>query len=120
MHKVKIEIADTPSKQAQGLMFRKSMEDDAGMLFSFKTPQRLKFWGLNTYMHLDIAFISSDKKIEKICHISPLSEKVVASDKDCNYALEVNAGYFAKNNIRTGDSIELGDDCVIFEKNKGN
>ena len=86
---LKVEIADTPSKTAKGLMFRKSLRDDSGMIFKFNRPQKLSFWGLNTYIPLDIAFVNSENKITNISHISPLSTKPVTSDKACIIAIEV-------------------------------
>lgn len=118
---LKVEIADTPSKTQKGLMFRKSLEDDNGMLFKFNYPQKLSFWGLNTYIPLDIAFVNSQGKIVNISHISPLSTKAVSSDKACVMAIEANYGYFQKNKIYKGDSIQfdkLSDDIgkVTFKK----
>jgi len=120
MNKIKLEIADTPSQHEQGLMYRKSMDNDSGMLFKFTSPRKLKFWGMNTYIPLDIAFINDDSVVEKICHIVPFSEKVVYSDSDCTKALEMNAGYFADNNIRVGDKIDLIDNenFAVFKKIK--
>ena len=72
MDKLYVKIADTPSKQAHGLMFVKKMENDHGMLFEFDRPQRLSFWGQNTFIPLDIAFCDSDGVIRKISHIRQL------------------------------------------------
>ena len=102
-----IEIADTPFKLANGLMFRKTLAEDSGMLFKFSNPNILKFWGFNTYIPLDIAFISEDNKIAKISYIKPLSTQTVSSDIDCIMAIEVNAGYFASHNIKVGDEIDI-------------
>ncbi len=102
-----IEIADTPYTLAQGLMFRKVLGEDNGMLFKFSNPNILKFWGLNTYIPLDIAFISEDNKIVKIDHIKAFSQQTVSSDIDCVMAIEANAGYFASHGIKTGDTIEV-------------
>ena len=120
INKITLEIAETPSQHEQGLMYRKSMDNDSGMLFKFTSPRKLKFWGMNTYLPLDIAFINDDNIIEKICHIVPFSEKVVYSDNDCTKALEMNAGYFADNNIRVGDEMSLVEDenFAVFKKIK--
>lgn len=106
---LRVEIADTPSSHARGLMFRKKLDDDAGMAFIFNKPQNLKFWGYNTYIPLDIAFISPDNTIIKIEHISPLSNKVVTSDDDCNMAIESNYNFFSKNKIRLGYKVDIVD-----------
>ena len=69
-HYLNVEMADSPSKHARGLMFRKKLDEDDGMLFKFKSPQNLKFWGLNTYIPLAIAFVSPEKEIVKILGIT--------------------------------------------------
>lgn len=105
-----VNVADTPHKLAQGLMFVKEMSDDTGMLFKFQRPQKLSFWGQNTYIPLDIAFVNSDGVIVDIKEIEPHSLKAVASDKECCMAIEANIDYFSKNNIRIGDKVEIKED----------
>lgn len=124
MIKLKVEIADTPSLQERGLMFRESLEDNSGMLFKFSTPTVLKFWGMNTYIPLDIAFISPENKIVKIDHIKPYCLSGVSSDMDCHLAIEANMDFFSKNNISIGDKVDIEKDndgfyVVSFQKNKG-
>ena len=105
---LRAEIADTPFSLERGLMFRRSLDDDSGMLFKFNSSKKLSFWGCNTYIPLDIAFITDEGVITKISHISPLSMEPVKSEKDCTMALEANYGYFNKNRIREGDKISIG------------
>lgn len=116
---LRVELAETPSMHERGLMFRKKIDDDSGMAFIFKNAQNLRFWGLNTYIPLDVAFVSPDRKIIKIEHISPLSTKTVCSEADCDMAIEANLGYFSDNKICIGDKITIADiDCekyIIFE-----
>ncbi|MFW6173097.1 MAG: DUF192 domain-containing protein [Elusimicrobiota bacterium] len=121
MNKIKVEIASTPRDHQKGLMFRKAMDYDSGMLFKFKHPQKLRFWGVNTFIPLDIAFVTPTNTIDKICHIVPMSKKIVSSDGYCDKAVEVNANYFVENNIRVGDSINIDYDeaFVTFKKNEG-
>ncbi len=106
-HYLNVDIADTPSQHARGLMFRKKLGEDDGMLFKFRSPQNLKFWGVNTYIPLAIAFVSPEKEIVKISYISPFSDKCVDSDIDCNMAIEANYDFFKKNNINIGSKIEV-------------
>jgi len=106
-HYLKVEIADTPYKHAEGLMFRKKLGEDDGMLFKFQKPQNLKFWGVNTYLPLAIAFVSPEKEIVKISYISPYSAKCVDSEIDCDTAIEANYDFFKKNNINIGSKIEV-------------
>jgi uncharacterized membrane protein (UPF0127 family) len=105
-----VEVADTPHKQAQGLMFVKNMPDNNGMLFVFNRQDVLSFWGENTFMPLDIAFADSDGIIQRIDKIAPMSRKAVSSLKPCKYAIEANDGYFDQNRINVGDKIKIEQD----------
>lgn len=120
---LKINIADTPSSQERGLMFVRELPHDHGMLFKFPDSKKLSFWGVNTYIPLDIAFVNSDNQIVDIQEIHPLSEKSVSCEKECPMAIEANIDYFKDNNISVGDEIELIDDimegsCIVFNKTK--
>jgi uncharacterized membrane protein (UPF0127 family) len=106
-HYLNVEMAESPSQHARGLMFRKKLGEDDGMLFKFRSPQNLKFWGVNTYIPLAIAFVSPEKEIVKISYISPCSTKSVDSEIDCNMAIEANYDFFKKNNINIGSKIEV-------------
>jgi uncharacterized protein len=121
---LQVEVADTPWKHQQGLQHRKSMDNNVGMMFNFRRPQNLSFWGLNTYIPLDIAFVSPENKIVKIDHISPLNMSPVYSDDDCIIAVEANYNFFADNKIKVGDSvdtlIEGYETYVIFGDNNEN
>ena len=105
-----VNVADTPHKQAQGLMFVKEMSDDNGMLFKFPNSQMLSFWGQNTYIPLDIAFVNSDGVIVDIKEIEPHSLKSVSSNKPCCMAIEANIDYFHNNKINIGDVVEIKED----------
>ena len=106
-HYLKVEIADTPYQHQKGLMYRNKLGEDDGMLFKFKRPQNLKFWGLNTYIPLAIAFVSPEKEIVKISYISPCSADCVDSEIDCDMAIEANYNFFHKNKINIGNKIEV-------------
>jgi hypothetical protein len=109
-HYLNVEIASSPSQHAMGLMFRNKLGMDDGMLFKFKNPQNLKFWGVNTYIPLSIAFVSADNIIEKISYISPHNSSAVTSGIDCDRAIEANYDFFTKNNVSVGDRIEVVND----------
>jgi uncharacterized membrane protein (UPF0127 family) len=115
---LRIEVADTPFKRQKGLMFRSKLEEDEGMMFEFNNPQNLKFWGLNTFIPLSIAFVKNNK-IAKIDRISPFSTKCVESESDCSIAIEANHDFFEKNNIGVGSQIDIIkdgiNDYVIFK-----
>jgi len=110
MKTINIEIADTPNLLVQGLMFREDLDKDAGMLFKFPSVNYASFWGKNTYLPLDVAFIGSDGTIVDINEITPLSTRSVHSSLPCQYALEVNSGYFKDNGIEIGAKIEIDED----------
>jgi uncharacterized membrane protein (UPF0127 family) len=116
MKKISIEIASDPQSLEYGLMFRKSLKSDSGMLFVLKEAKAMSFWGANTYIPLDIAFIGKDKKIQAIKSIIPLSLKSVRSSSDCLYALETNMNFFKNNNIEVGYEIDYLDNILTFKK----
>ena len=105
MKKLSIEIADTPSRRATGLMHRKDLDEDAGMLFKFPRHEHLSFWMKSTYIPLEIAFMNDEGRILQISEMYPLSTRRVSSDSPCKLALEVNNGWFDKNDIGVGDII---------------
>jgi uncharacterized protein len=104
---LRAEVADTPIKCEKGLMFRNKLEDDGGMLFVFDSPRKLNFWGRNTYIPLDIAFVSDNNTILKISNISPLNLKSISSDENCIMAIETNYNYFKNNRIKVGDKVKI-------------
>tara|TARA_Y100000034_G_scaffold136138_1_gene211029 strand:- start:12578 stop:12952 length:375 start_codon:yes stop_codon:yes gene_type:complete len=115
--KLKVEIANTPSSQERGLMYRQSLANDEGMLFVFGGDQVLNFWGMNTYIPLDIAFIGESGEIQKISKIDRFDKRTVSSDCPCRAAIEANQGFFERHGIKAGDAVELGE--VNKENKKG-
>lgn len=103
-----VEIADTQPEREKGLMFRYSMPRDNGMLFVFDNERNLSFWMKNTFIPLDIAYISSKGIINEIYRMEPLDYSIVyPSKKPARYALEVNAGWFQKNGIKPGMKLDF-------------
>ena len=105
MKRISVEIADTPIRRALGLMDRKILSENSGMLFKFPHKDYLNFWMKKTYIPLDIAFIDDNGEILQIEAMSPLCTKAISAKYPCRYALEVNRGWFDKNDIGTGDRI---------------
>lgn len=105
MKKLSVEIANTRSTRAKGLMNRKSLGEDDGMLFKFPCAERLRFWMQSTYIPLDIAFLDDDGEIFQISEMYPMNTRMVTSKRPCKYALEVNQGWFMKNDVGVGDTI---------------
>jgi hypothetical protein len=106
---IRVEIADTEEKRSTGLMNRKSLDYDSGMLFVYQSDRKLSFWMKNTLIPLSIAFISSDGTIKEILDMEPLSLNPVVSRYSVRYALEVNRGYFEEKNIKPGDKVIFPD-----------
>jgi uncharacterized membrane protein (UPF0127 family) len=114
MAKLTVEVADTPSTLAYGLMHRKSLAADEGMLFKFPSITEAHFWGKNTYIPLDIAFIDKNAQITEIKQIVPMSTKMIHSNL-CSMAIEANAGFFNEHGIKPGDKIEIEGQTVKFK-----
>jgi uncharacterized membrane protein (UPF0127 family) len=105
-HSFSVEVMRTPEQLSQGLMFRRYMPEDRGMLFDFKTEQPVQFWMKNTYLPLDMIFISKAGKIVSIKeNAEPLSEKLIPSGGAVLGVLEVNAGTTARIHAKPGDSV---------------
>lgn len=102
-----VEVADTQESRSQGLMDRRSMPENHGMLFVFETESQVSFWMKNTRIPLSIAFIAADGTIRQIEDMEPESLSSVVSQRNVLYALEVNQGWFEKNGIGAGDKIIL-------------
>src|ERR1035437_970490 len=108
--RVRVQVADTPYKLSQGLMFRERMDPDEGMLFVFPRKKGLNFWGENTFIPLDIAFVDEGAKIVKIARSEKMSKKNVSSDVPCTYAIEVNLGFFNHHGLGVGDKVRVSSD----------
>lgn len=109
---VEIEVAYTIAEQSQGLMYRKSMPDNHGMLFVYDEPKMMSFWMKNTLIPLSIAFIDRNGVIVNIEDMKPSPGPYdpvarYSSKKPCVYALEMNLGWFQKHGIEAGDTIQL-------------
>ena len=101
-----VEIADDDRARGIGLMFRRSMGDDEGMLFDFFEEQPASFWMRNTYIPLDMLFIKADGTIESIAkRTTPLSERSVRSKGPVRYVLEINGGMSDRLGIEAGDVV---------------
>ncbi|MEM8896895.1 MAG: DUF192 domain-containing protein [Bacteroidota bacterium] len=105
---IDLEIAENDTERAQGLMFRKSMEESRGMLFIFETEEVQGFWMRNTLISLDIIYVNAALEIVKIQRrTQPLSEVSLTSDFPAQYVVEVVGGYCTKHNIQEGDQIKF-------------
>jgi uncharacterized membrane protein (UPF0127 family) len=120
--KIFVELAKTPYKQSQGLMFRKELQPDSGMLFVFDDPKPLSFWGMNTFIPLDIAFIDEHGTIKDLKRIKQHDLTSIKSSCPCKFALEVSDGWFKENGFAVGDFMESllkdSDGHIMLIKNK--
>jgi len=106
----KAEVADTPARQTKGLMFRKSLDENKGMLFVFPYAFMQRFWMMNTSIPLDIIFISGEKRIINIeeadpCGIIPC--RLYNSTDNALYVLEINQGLSEKYGFKKGSKVEF-------------
>ena len=104
---VVVEIADTRTEQARGLMERTELAEDAGMLFVLKSEQSPGFYMENTLVPLSIAFIDAEGRIVDIQDMQPLDETRHYPAEPAQYALEVNQGFSTERGVQVGDIVEL-------------
>ncbi len=106
LQKFLVEIAATPEKRAVGLMGRQSMPENRGMLFDFGTDQHISMWMKNTYIPLDMAFISNKGVIKKIVKRTvPHSLAPITSGQPVRAVLELNGGLTDRLKISIGDLV---------------
>jgi uncharacterized membrane protein (UPF0127 family) len=101
-----VEIADEPLERSRGLMFRREMAKDHGMLFDFDEEQPASFWMANTYLPLDMLFIKADGTVESIAErTTPMSRRSITSRGPVRYVLEINGGLSDELGIEPGDKV---------------
>jgi uncharacterized membrane protein (UPF0127 family) len=105
-HKLVAEVAATEEARAQGLMHRRILPENRGMLFVFREPAQHAMWMMNTYVPLSVAFLDERGRIINISDMQPHTRDTHAAAKPAKFALEVNRGWFAKRSIRPGARIE--------------
>jgi len=104
-----VEIAKDEATRARGLMYRRFMRDDRGMLFEFPVDEPVSFWMKNTYIPLDMIFIAPDGTIVRVAaDAQPLSETIIPSGAPCVGVLEINGGLAAKLGVKAGDKVKAG------------
>ena len=106
-HTFEVELADNDASRAQGLMYRRSLTPDRGMLFDFKRVEPISMWMQNTYVSLDMLFIRPDGTIARVAtNAEPLSTRTIPSGEPVLAVLEVVAGTAARLGIKPGDKVE--------------
>jgi uncharacterized membrane protein (UPF0127 family) len=108
-HAFSVEVMRTETERARGLMYRRFMPADRGMLFDFKVEQPVMMWMKNTYMPLDMVFISRDGVVVNVAeNTEPLSESIIPSNAPTYAVLELNAGVARRIGLKAGDKIGAG------------
>ena len=105
-HKLVAEVAATNPDRMQGLMHRRMMPENRGMLFVFTDEANHAMWMKNTFIPLSVAFIDSKGVITNIEDMKPHTEDAHPATRPVRYALEMNVGWFAKRGIKAGAKIE--------------
>lgn len=106
-HAFAVEVVRTPEERAVGLMNRRFLPADRGMLFDFGETAPVSMWMKNAYISLDMLFIRADGTIARIAQrTEPLSTRIVPSGEPVLSVLELNAGTAARIGARPGDKVE--------------
>lgn len=102
MHLIQVQLAQDFEQRQIGLMWRKEMPQNEGMLFIFEQPAVQCFWMRNTLLPLTAAFVLDDGSIVNLADMKPLNDDSHCSKKPVRFVLEMNQGWFAKRNILAG------------------
>ncbi len=106
IHEFSVEVMRTAPQRQHGLMFRRFLPQDRGMLFIFDDERPIAMWMKNTYLPLDMVFIAQSGRVVGIAeNAEPLSEKIIPSGAPVYGVLEVNAGVAAKIGLKIGDTL---------------
>ena len=105
-HAILAEVANQPATRTTGLMFRRELGKDDGMLFVFTEPQPLNFWMHNTLIPLSIAYMDANGRILNILEMPAETDQTFPSAGAAKYTLEMNAGWYTKNGVKAGDTIQ--------------
>jgi uncharacterized membrane protein (UPF0127 family) len=104
-HELKVEVAENEPQREQGLMYRKSLGRDDGMLFLFEEPAYHSMWMKNTLIPLSVAFIDAKGEILNILDMEPETLDAHMAAGPAVYAIETNKGWFAANKVKAGDKV---------------
>lgn len=110
---INLEIAKTDAQRTLGLMFRKKLDEDRGMIFIFDNEDTRTFWMKNTYISLDIIFVSKNLKINRLYKkLKPYTDNTADKDIEkvsgkAKYVIEVNAGMIDKLKLKENQKIKI-------------
>ncbi len=107
-HILHVETATTPTVRQRGLMYRPKIRQDEGMLFVFSRPQKTAFWMKNTFIPLDVGYFDSDATLVHYYTMTlDNGKKTYPSIEPVLYAVETNARWFQKKNLKKGATLKL-------------
>lgn len=104
-HKLTVEVARTDADRAQGLMHRRMLPENRGMLFVFPEIAHHGMWMMNTHIPLSVAFLDANGAIINIADMQPHTRDSHSASRPAKYALEVNQGWFKKRGIQPGAKV---------------
>lgn len=104
-HRIEAEVVANNPDRMQGLMHRKAMPQQHGMLFVFPVSAQHCMWMKNTLLPLSVAFLDDAGRIINIAEMQPQTENNHCAAKPARFALEMNAGWFARRGLKPGDAI---------------
>jgi uncharacterized membrane protein (UPF0127 family) len=105
-HALSAEVAATTETRSQGLMHRRMLPENRGMLFVFRETGPHAMWMMNTYIPLSVAFLDESGRIINIADMQPHTRDSHGAAKPAKYALEMNQGWFTKRGIKAGAKVE--------------
>lgn len=104
----RMQVAALPNEMQQGLMRRKTMGANEGMVFVFMSPQQMGFWMRNTTLPLDIGYFDATGELKEIYPMYPLDERSVTSrSHSIQFCLEMNQGWYQQNGVKPGAKLDL-------------
>jgi len=106
IHLIQAQVANTPEQRHMGLMYRRALAANEGMLFIFDRPQQQCFWMKDTLLPLSAAFLADDGSIVNIEKMEPEALEIHCSTKPVRFVLEMNQGWFAARGIAAGARIQ--------------
>lgn len=105
-HKLTAEVANTDATRTTGLMHRRMLPENRGMLFVFSDVAMHGMWMMNTHLPLSVAFLDTQGVIINIADMTPHTQDSHNTARPAKYALEMNQGWFKKRGIKPGDRVE--------------
>lgn len=105
-HKITAEVASTDAERSQGLMHRRMLPENRGMLFVFPEAAMHAMWMMNTYVPLSVAFLDANGAIINIADMAPHTRDIHSTLRPAKYALEMNQGWFKKRGIKPGAKLD--------------